>query len=80
MWLNKINNLNYSKAYPELEYIITVLSSPQFNDISIIILITIIHSFTPIRDKFSMQIVLTTLTFPYIQAVPQAYSHKSNMQ
>ena len=35
---------------------------------------------TRVRDKFSMQIILTALTFPHIQAVPPAYSHKSNMQ
>ena len=34
---------------------------------------------TPVRNKFIMQIVLTALIFPHIQAVPLAYSHKSNM-
>ena len=35
--------------------------------------------YTPVRDKFIMQIVLVALIFLHIQAVPPAYSHKSNM-
>lgn len=35
---------------------------------------------TRVRDKFSMKIVLTALTFPHTQAVPLAYSQKSNMR
>ena len=34
--------------------------------------------YTPVRDKFIMQIVLTALIFLHIPAVPLAYSHKSN--
>ena len=32
---------------------------------------------TPVRDKFSMQTVLTALTFPHIEAVLLAYSQKA---
>ena len=35
---------------------------------------------TPVRDKFSMKITLTVLTFRHVPAVPRAYSQKSNMQ
>ena len=34
--------------------------------------------YTPVPDKFIMQIVLTVLIFLHIPAVPLAYSHKSN--
>ena len=36
--------------------------------------------FTRVRDKLSMKIILTALIFLHIQAVPPAYSQKSNTQ
>ena len=39
-----------------------------------------VHVLTRVRDKLSMKIVLTALIVLHIQAVPPAYSQKSNMQ